>query len=535
MKAKKLLAILMALAMVISLAACGSSSSDDTSESADTASGDTETAESDGEVVVGVYGTNYLVNPYDALCSAGINRSNTPQNMLIYEPLLLCDSNGEYSSRILESWEWLDDYTFQITLKDGIYFDNGEQMTGEDVLYSLETIQTGQLPISFMYCLFDPELSYVSDDGLTVTLVSESINPQATTYLEFPIMCKSWMESEGVENIDWTDPSDIVFCGPYECVEYVEDSYAVYVKRDDYWGLDYGYDYDVETFTVRVYTDSTAMIADYVNGIIDVAWGITSDDYDAVLAGDYENTEAGRISNNFVSWLALDLDNEYLSDIAVREAICYAVNVEELTETVMGSLGIAGTGLLATGMLGYTDDFQYEYDPDYALEVLEEAGYSEGDITLLYTYKSSDPNQQATAEMVQAYLMAIGITVELNPMDESTYSTEEAVDGYSDFAYYWMSNGSTDPGQFTGNLTSSANNVVVCRNGLYDDIISEINGTTDTEAREEALYELQQMMYENFDILPLYEYCNGYMYNTEVIESMEVSFFAGDLLNIVLK
>lgn len=548
---KKLTALLLALAMVFLLAACGGGTATSTPASTSTPAGSSATEpaandgesepaapESDGEdtyneITIGWLGTNNIVTPYDTCMAFGFNFSGATQNLLIYDQLFYTDKDGNNCSRILDSWEWTDDITLVCQLKDNIYFSNGEQLTGEDIIYTYQLMADGFFPIKFMYDFIDTENSYTEDDGLTLYLKTKTCTPSAIPFLYIGILCKNYIESVGGENIDWYDPNQVVGSGPYRPVNYVQDSYSVYELREDYWGFAYGYEQNIDKMTVQLYGDSTSMMADYSNGLIDLAYGVTSDDYDAALAGDYGNSGAGMVTNNFVSWIIMETDDGPCADPAVREAICYAIDTEALTKTVLGSLGVVAQGAFATSMLGYTDQYQYSYDPDYAKQVLADAGYSDGEITVLYSYKNTDPVQVSTAEMVQAYLMAVGINVTLNSMDEATYSAEETVEGYSDIAYYFMSNGADDPGQFMGNWMATGSNAVITRHGLYDDIINETNSTHDRDVRTAALIELQEQWYENFDLVPLFELGTGYIYNKDVFSECELHSFVGNLIENV--
>lgn len=541
-KMRKLLALLMALAMLFSFAACGGGG-DGADETSLSNSNENNTSDEGNngtpqntEVTLGWLGTNYIVNPYDPLCGWGMAYSQATQSYLIYDQIFYTTNDGGFYSRILEDWEWTDDTTLMLYLKDNVYFSNGDQLLGDDILFSYQAMLDGFFPIKFMYAFADLENSTVSDDGLTVTLKMHDVTPSAIAFMTgLSVLNKDYVESVGGENIDWYDPSQVVGSGPYKPVEYVQDSYSVYELRDDYWGAE-EYEFNIEKITVRLYSDATTMMADYSNGLLDLAWGVTNDDYVAAENGDYGNSAVGRVSNNFVSWLCMEVDQGACADPAVREAICYAIDVDALREVVLGNLGTTSAGAFATSMLGYTDDFQYSYDPDYARQVLADAGYADGDITITYSYKSDDPVQSDTAEMIQGYLLAIGINCELNPLDEATYSAEETVEGYSDIAYYFMSNGAQDPGQFTGNWTSTGSNAVMSRGTLYDDIIAKANGTLDEDERIEAYYELQREWYENFDLVPLFELNTAYIYNTDVFaECIIHNINANMTLNVSVK
>ncbi|MCD8332932.1 MAG: ABC transporter substrate-binding protein [Clostridiales bacterium] len=547
---KKLVALALVCAMGCSLAACGSSSSSSSTTTTDdtvSAEAETETESSSDEtasaedtyydVSMGFVDTNYFVTGFDVCMTYSMVMCQSGTTSLVYDSPFIIDENGDVTSNIFEEWEWQDDTHLYCKLYDDIYFSNGEKLTAEDILFTYQAILDGNFPIKFMMSFLDFDNWEISDDGLEVVIAMTECTPHCFGYLTYGILDKDYIESVGGENIDWYDPEQVVGSGPYTCTEYVQDSYQVFEVRDDYWGTAHGYTTTIDKLTCTLYNDNTTMMADYSSGIIDIAWGLTYDDYDSAEAGDYGNTELGLLSNNHVAWLVMDYDNGYTADEAVREAICYAVDADSIADVCFGSMAVYSEGALAVNAIGYTSDFQYDYDPDYAKSILEDAGYSDGEITLTYTYKSDDSTQTTVAEMVQSYLSDIGITVELNGEDETTYSTDETVDGYSNLAFYYMSNYTVDTGMALENWKSTGSNTVINRGGMYDDVIDSVSATTDTEAREEALYELQELWYENYDLVPLFEYSIAYAYNADTvpagyfIPNMSGNLFYGQYAN----
>lgn len=305
---KKMLAMLLAMAMVFALASCGSgdSNQDQPNDQSNagtvgqTHSGENDASGAEGsaaaaktEITAGWLGTNNIVNPFDPVMGFGFAMCGGTQTFLVYDQMFYADNNGVYQSRIFDSWEWADDTTLVCHLKDNIYFSNGDQLTGEDIIYTFQLMQEGFFPIKFMYGFVDVAGSYTEDNGLTLYLKTFEVTPSAIPFMYLGILDKDYIESVGGENIDWFDPAQCVGSGPYKPVEFVQDGYSVYELRDDYWGYAYGYEQTIEKLTVQLYGDATSMMADYANGVIDLAWGVTNSDYEAVMNGEYGNSGAG--------------------------------------------------------------------------------------------------------------------------------------------------------------------------------------------------------------------------------------------------
>lgn len=522
------------LAILLSFAGCGSKS-DDTPTNApsanDTPSADAPAADAPAEndkpsepihVNIGTYASMSFVGSFDPFGMWANVVSGYGNNMLIYDSLYYIDSNGEWSTRIIESAEWTDDTTFVVQLKDNIFFSNGDQLVGEDVLYSLELRQqSGKRSATYMN--FSVEKSSVSDDGLTLTLVAEAPDPAYYDGLDFGIVDKSYVESIGGENIDWFDHTQVVGSGPYSVTEFVPDGYVTYTKRADYWGLAYGYDAAVESYTVTNYTDQSTLAIDLEIGTLDLAIDISINDYDRLSAIDDDNIVTKTIPGNVCFQLVWDSNNnEYLKNAKIREALCHAIDTASLTKAIAGSFGAVADSMFAPGELGYSGGNAYEYDVDYARQLLEEEGIKDGDITLNIVYLAAEP-YSSMVEVLQAQLAEVGVGLTMESYDMATFISTSNIPGASDMSIYTM-NGGNPSGEPTTHLDywySTGMNPIMRRN--YDDLLSEAATTLDESKRIELYGELQKLWHDNFDGVPLYEYSNGYAYNSDVFEELNLS------------
>ena len=165
---KKRIALALAIFMMfcIFLSACKSGAS----ENEASPSGDQENSSEVNaykEISVGSYGVVWA-GTLDA-CAMDTQVNSFGIYNLTYDCMFRPDSSGEIVSDIFESWEWSDDYlTLTCKLYDDIYFSNGEQMLGEDVIYSIARRTAG--PTGGWYRCINTDASTVSDDGLTVEL-----------------------------------------------------------------------------------------------------------------------------------------------------------------------------------------------------------------------------------------------------------------------------------------------------------------------------------------------------------------------------
>ena len=331
-----------------------------------------------------------------------------PVYYLVYDSIFYCDPNdNQMKTHILESWEWSADFlTLKMKLRDDVYFSNGEQMTGEDVLYSVWRKSTGAIP-SF-YNHFDHDNSYVEADGMTVVIKYMYTFGPAMSKLDIFVVNKSFVEPIS-DTIDWYDPANAIGSGPYKITEYTKDYSITLELRDDYWGPSKCQANKIVGFQ---YTDQTTMAIDLERGTLDVILNASEIDTGAALSGSISNVDAVVVSANTNLMLTLSDKSEILQDVAIREAICYAVNPAAIADASYGSLGVVATSPFASGLKWYEPGHQYGYNPDKAKQVLAAAGYSPGEIKLKFLV-ASNPELYAVAETLQSFLSNIGIVLEI--------------------------------------------------------------------------------------------------------------------------
>lgn len=524
---KKKLALLLCLTMLVSmLAACGSSSSSDTASGTASSSDSSSSSSDDTTITIGYTGGDYPCYP------SSTNSEDFLKAGMVYDYLFEVDEDGEYVSRVLESYEWIDEVTLEMTLKDDIYFNDGAQMTMEDVLFSLENmVLQGTATDKYLYYSYiDFDNCVISDDGLTLTLVLTEEYGPFFRELNCAIMQKEFTEAHDDSDEVWY--SGPVGSGPYEITDYVEDSYVTFTLRDDYWAAD-EYDYDATEITLYFYTDETAMYIDYQAGNLDVMYGVSSSTVEEVEADSSIGT-VEYIADNDVALLILNEDSEYLSDIAVREAISYAIDYDYIIEVSYGVLGSEATSHLSSASDFYTEHTGYTYDPDKALEILEEAGYSEGDITLTWVSPETSP-QPEIGEALQALLAQVGITVEVYSYEFSTALSMYLEGDGVDLAMMNANGGNAtgEPEQVFSTLASDASFTAFA---IDDEEFNSYNDTgrynTDEEIRKEAYAEADQWLYDNYLAIPLCEISSAIIYNDRV-ESFTVSSVNRGMLSAI--
>ncbi len=503
MKMKRGIALMLSLALAASLmlTGCGGSSSSSSGE----------------ETVSVTYGTASA--NYSSFFFAS---SNTPMdyiNTMLYDMFFeIDDVTAELTSRIFSEYEWLSDTELKLVLKDGITFSNGTVADGEDVIYSLQVMVDNGTAVASYFVKIDFDSAYVEDDGLTVHIVySEPYGGAITSMTNIGLMNKDFCEEHpDGDEVWWTEP---VGSGPYTVTKTETDSYYVFSLRDDYW-----YDeieYTVDEIKVVFYSDSTTMWVDYQNGVIDVAMNLNATQVSEYNEGGIEGTLA-YVSTYDVPVLTMNENNEYLQDIEVRKAISYAIDFEAVAQIVYGDLWEPATSHFTPEFACYEEHESFTYDPDYALEILEAAGYSADEITLTYV-AISNGTEEVVAEAVQSYLQAIGITVDLQTYDQAT-GMAKLLAGETDLGIFTSPSGNEalDPENLFSAIRSTGAFVAyTITDETFNGYLEAADSTVDEDERAGYYAQADQWLYDNYMALPYCQTTAAFVYNDR-IESIEL-------------
>ncbi len=457
---KKLISLMMALAMVLSLAACGSSGSSSTESTDTTTTESTEessstsaeaTASSDEPVEGGeltIYWQEFY-NSYDP--SLADNRNYALWFERLWSPDWDSsredyDWSSEYvtmdnmTGQLAASWEVADDYSsMTVTLRDDVYFQTldeeydyygGRQLTASDVAWSYERllgidgVEQCESEQDWSSKIPMLESCEVVDD---LTIIFHFNTTSETAINDFMIAGvniagSEWDELTEDQQSDWHYACGT---GPFIISEYVADSYMTLVKNPDYYMYDeYGNQMPyLDSVTLVCIPDSSNIVAQFISGSVDIiGWGndvINSSEKQQVrdsLSED-EYTEYSYVTNP--CGIFLKQCYEPLQDLNVRIAIQKAIDMETITTEYYG---LDASELDYFGIWSQTTDWssvdswddelleEYTYDPEVSLELLEEAGYGDGFEFTVVLFSSMDVDLYT---LVAEYLNEVGITMNI--------------------------------------------------------------------------------------------------------------------------
>jgi peptide/nickel transport system substrate-binding protein len=279
--------------------------------------------------------------------------------------------------------------------------------------------------------------------------------------------------------------------GPFQIDKFIPGQ-SLEVKRfEGYRDSKYPY---LDKVTFKIIPDANSAFTQLQSGSLDILQYLTSDQ--AKTLGSKFNVVDGSI--NYVQALFLNNDYGPLKNVKVRQALCYAVDRDEINQFIFGGKShIIGTNMIPNIKKYYNADTEtvYKKDIDKAKSLLKEAGYANGfDLTI--TVPNNYPPHQTTAEVIVEDLKKIGIRAKVN-LIEFTSWVSDCYNKRNYQATVVAVDGTLAPSSwFAKNVSNGVNNFTNYKNSKFDQLFKEAKATT-SEQDKIAKYKEMQMILAN--------------------------------------
>jgi peptide/nickel transport system substrate-binding protein len=337
---------------------------------------------------------------------------------LIYDPLVRMGGGGNPVPCLAESWELIEPTVWQFKLREGVTFTNGEAFDAEAVKFTLDYLTDPDHPLDYGKRFLTNYKECQIVDKNTVNIVTNS--PSATLVVDLIgafMRPPKYLAEVGAEGFAEAP----VGTGPFKLVEFKPDERMVVERNEDYWGpapL-------LETVEFLEMPESSTRMAALQAGEIDLAEDIPVDQVQRLQDEglEIEGVVTCRGLGVVLSTPKQREEYPFLTDKRVRQALNYAVNKEELVNTLTAGYGRPGTGqFVGPDGFGYDPNFVgYVYDPDKARQLLAEAGYPGGFTFTMYYPIRRYPYGDVLMETLPSYLAQVGVQLELEPMENAAW------------------------------------------------------------------------------------------------------------------
>ncbi len=443
-------------------------------------------------------GLTYDVTTLDATMQYDAQTINVYGN--IYDTLLRkVWANGEFTiePHLAESITTIDDTTWELKLRSGVKFHNGDEFTGEDVRFTVQRVLDPAVA--------SPQFSNISGydhvevvDPYTIRIITKQPFPLVPiTLCNLRIVPAKYFEQNGAEHV----AANPVGTGPYRFVEWVRGDHLTLEANQGYWNGAPG----ISSVVFRIIPEDATRIAALQTANADLILAVPPINAPALEAT--PDLTVAKTLIERISWIelqALPDSGRPTAKREVRQAIAYALDRDALIEGLLLGNGEKVATMLTPKHLGYSPDIPgYEFDLDKAKGLLSEAGYPDG-VELEFMVGTGGQSKEY-AEAIAGQLAKAGITARINLVESAVLLAGWQKHDFGDMILgTWTSNtfdadGTLYPLFHSDTVWSNYSNPEM------DRLLDEARSTLDTAAREQLYKQALQILHDDMPGVPLWE------------------------------
>ena len=572
MKLKKVLALVLSAALVVSaFAGCGGNSSKTSTESITASESSAESTEStaSGDSTPAASGdatATFTPKTVDAAKTISLNAGMEPTGLNtltstyaiefslfkhMYENLVTLDDDDNTVPGAAESWDYDEDtltYTFHLR-KDGVWT-NGDPVTAKDFEFAWSQALNPDVASDYAYFLyfiknaekyFNGEVAWdevgvkvVDDYTLEVTM--EQPTPYALFLFSFGTLAPINQRFYEAVGADLYSTEAQYFCtnGPFALTEWSHNDKIVMQKNDAWHGAA---DVEVEEIDWKIITDANAALSSFLAGDLDMV-GLGTGELIK------QATAAGATIQSYTDgtsfYIYFNNNDQYLSNVNLRRALFNAIDEQKEIDTVwqndnepMTSFtapGVSATdGTSFAGKVGelYAPSRDQEKAKEYLATALSELGCTVDDLS---AHLSIDCGDSATSIAEASFYQeqwrqVLGIEVTVNSMITKQGSQNRKTGNYVMSVTGWGPD-YNDPNTFLDLwVTDGGNNQTGFSNERYDELIDLAAKETDLEKRESYFIECEQIIADQLPIGPAFWRASSYACSDKIKGGMHRSTF----------
>ena len=426
----------------------------------------------------------------DPMVQASIGTYRVTTQM--FDRLVMMDNDMNLVPGLAESWEVIDDTTTVFHLRQGVKFHNGEEMTSEDVKYSLERCIANP-GVNYNYLIIE---SITCDDDYTVTIKTSAPFNALLYRLSLDaasIICKSADTSAEEFN------KNPVGTGPFKFVSWELGGDVVLEAFEDYWGGAPAF----KRVIFRTIPEALNRTIGLETGEVDLAYDLGITDLESLA--DNASVTTLTSPSTTVWYVGMNVQKAPFDNEKVRQAVAYALDPQGYIDLVFsGEATPANYTMLPPSVDGYVSDCSdYSCNVEKAKELLAEAGYPDGFSTTLWC--SDTQVMRDSAVVIQEQLRQVGINAEVKTLESGQFQSETGNGAHDMFI---MSKTSIDPDSMLRSMYHTealgpSGNRCFWTTPEVDALIDEASTTTDTEHAMELYAEIQSKVAEAAPLVPM--------------------------------
>jgi peptide/nickel transport system substrate-binding protein len=423
---------------------------------------------------------------------------------------------GEYEPLLATGWEWIDNKTLELELRQGVTFHDGSSFGSEDVVYTVNHVaseDSGVLTAANVNWMESAEAL----GPYKVRIHLKAPFPAAFAYLANAVFImpeghydNAPMTADGKKDYGAVKP---VGTGPYKFVESKPGEYVLWEKNDNYMTGTAKGTPSIGKIKFRTIKEMNTQIAEILTGGLDWMWDVPKDQAEQMEASGQVTVENAKTMR--ISYIAFDVNgtsgDDFFTDKRVREAVAHAIDREAITRNMVGPASVVINAACHPDQFGCTDDVpKWDYDPAKSKQLLAEAGYPDGFETTIYAYR-----QREYTEAVIGDLAKVGIEANLNFMQyralrDLVWKGETPLHHMT-----WGSNSIPDVSASTGHFFSGGRDDPA-KDPEVVKWLADAGTTTDTAKRKELYKKALSRISGELYWLPMFTYAKYYVYSNDL-------------------
>ena len=451
------------------------------------------------------------------------NKNIQDISKLIYEPLVTLTADYKAEPALAIEWAKQSDNSYLIKLRENAKWTEGQRFTAEDVRFTIDRLKE----VSSIYSY---NVQYVTGvdivDDYTVKINLDREIPFYEYLLTFPILSKDYYENEDFVNTEKN--ASPVGTGKYKIAE-VQPSYIILEKNESWWNKQTNL--TIEKITVNLYSSIGELYNSFKIGNIDLI-STTNDNLQEYIGTiGYSSKE---LKGREHTYLALNMQNNFLARQEVRKAISYSIDKENIVSSVYNNKCFTSSFPLDYGSwLGQGQEASSGYNLEQGKQILIDNGwkyisgtwqktenYRTQRLALNLLVKASEANKIAVANNIKQQLESQGIGVNIVQASNEQYNSSIHNKSY-DMALCSMT---LSP---TPNLTTylGEGNIANYTNEEVTNIMNEVKNTTDENILKEKYTRLSEIYKTDIPYISLYNNKYTVAYNSGLVGEITPNWF----------
>lgn len=469
---------------------------DDTAGGGDDTADDTADGAGGGTLVAALGGEPDMLDPHTTSSAFSFRVLEN-----VYDTLVQPGENLEMEPALASDWTVSEDLlTWTFTLREGVTFHNGAELTAEDVKASYDRIIDEELNNAFRFAAVE---EVVVVDPLTVDIVLNRPAPNLLTSIgSFKGM--AILDSDDIAGgTDLTQEANGT--GPFALESFTPGDSLVLTAHEDYWrdGLPL-----LDGVEYRFIPEASVKLTNLQSGDVDWVDSVPPERLEQLEES--EDVTIGRTAGNDYWYMATNQAREPFDDPDVRRAIAFALDPVDIAQAALFDAATPNETAIPESSFWYLDHAPFGQDVDQASQLLADAGLADG-FTMDLMVTNEYPETVDAAQVIAAQLAEVGITVEIRTLDFSTWLDEQGQGNFDSFMLGWLGNIDPDDFYYAQHHSEGGFNFHGYANPEVDELLDAGREEVDEDARKDIYDQAATMIVDDASYI--------YLYNPDIINA----------------